>query len=78
MLKKEISIIKFHQMDMMEVRKQLFHTGGGQTSKDMYARLILLCVGSDEAEQLSHSSYSNPSFLPKQPSIFHAVQITLF
>lgn len=52
MLKKEITIIQFHQMDMMEIRNQLSHTGGWQANKGTYARLILLCVGSDEAEQL--------------------------
>lgn len=64
MSKKEIAIIKFDQMDMMEIRKQLLRTRGGQINKDVYARLILLCVGSDEAEQLGPQSYSNQVSFP--------------
>lgn len=49
MLKKEITIIKFHQVDVIEIRKQLLHTGGRKINKSKYARPILMCVGSDEA-----------------------------
>lgn len=49
MLKKEITIIKFHQMHVTEIRKQLLHTGGRKINKDMYAGPTLMCVGSDEA-----------------------------
>lgn len=68
MSKKEITIIKFDQMDMMEIRKQLLHTGGGQINKDVYARLILLCVGSDEVEWLGPQSYSTK--FPSQAAIY--------
>lgn len=49
MLKREITVIKFDQMDVIEIRKQLLHTGGRKINTDMYARPILMCVGSDEA-----------------------------
>lgn len=49
MLKKEITIIKIHQVGVIEIRKQLLHTGGRKINKNKYARPILMCVGSDEA-----------------------------
>lgn len=49
MLKNEITMVKLHQMDVTEIRKQPLHTGGRKINKDMYARPILMCVGSDEA-----------------------------
>lgn len=48
-LKREITIIKLDQMDVIQIRKQLLHTGGRKINKGMYARPILMCVGSDEA-----------------------------
>jgi len=50
MPKREITIIKFDQIDVMiAIRNHLLHTGGRKMNKDMYARLILTCVGSNEA-----------------------------
>lgn len=49
MLKNEITMIKFHQIDVTEIRKQLLRTGDRKINKDVYARPILMCVGSDEA-----------------------------
>lgn len=49
MLKNEITMIKFHQIDVTEIRKQLLRTEDRKINKDVYARPILMCVGSDEA-----------------------------
>lgn len=35
MLKRENAIIKFHQMDVIEIRKQRSQTGGRKINKDI-------------------------------------------
>lgn len=52
MMKKEITIATFHQMDVTEIRKQLLHTGGRKVNKGMYARPALMWVRSSEAQWL--------------------------